>query len=442
MECCNLVHDGDSIMAALKALVELGSDGGIGKGRIWFLLDNGTKRGGNYAQVHDGDSIMAALKALVELGSDGGIGKGRIWFLLDNGTKRAMELCPDDNTIAEQIGTTREKMQSAFGRFWKTKLQAGQLGVGFHAWQMNSGVYVTVGASASMDGVTPELGYIIERGSPEADTIKAAIHSKLREEVGDKDNTTPSPSKDSPSVPQDIHSPKNYAQKELDLPAATPSPKQTEMSNSNKRKALSDKSLDDTEEGSPDNTDKVIDDTKNDISDRLLVELEKQLSKLSSMPDIRLQSFSQSILARCLARSTASNGVIKLSSVDERNHVLSNTYMKMPSCRVCNPSSTKESKKRFLGIGVAERVGGDELIGFAEDLVEAEGELGSDGGIGKGRIWFLLDNGTKRARELCPDDNTIAEQIGTTREKMQLAFGRNWKTKLQAGKLGGGFHAW
>mmetsp|Transcript_26544 Transcript_26544/g.57028 ORF Transcript_26544/g.57028 Transcript_26544/m.57028 type:complete len:131 (-) Transcript_26544:546-938(-) len=89
---------------------------------------------------------MAALKALVELGSDGGIGKGRIWFLLDNGTKRVMELCPDDNTIAEQIGTTRDKMQSAFGRFWKTKLQAGQLGVGFHAWQMNSGVYVTVGA--------------------------------------------------------------------------------------------------------------------------------------------------------------------------------------------------------------------------------------------------------------------------------------------------------
>jgi len=44
MESCNLVHDGDSIMAALKALVELGWDGGLGNGRIWFLLVDGTKR--------------------------------------------------------------------------------------------------------------------------------------------------------------------------------------------------------------------------------------------------------------------------------------------------------------------------------------------------------------------------------------------------------------
>ena len=51
--------------------------------------------------VHDGDSIMAALKALVELGCDGGIRNGCIWFLLNNGTKRVRELCPNDNTIAE-----------------------------------------------------------------------------------------------------------------------------------------------------------------------------------------------------------------------------------------------------------------------------------------------------------------------------------------------------
>ena len=59
--------------------------------------------------VHDGDSIISALKALVELGCDGGLGNGRIWFLLDNGLKRVRESCPDDNTIAEQIGTTQRK---------------------------------------------------------------------------------------------------------------------------------------------------------------------------------------------------------------------------------------------------------------------------------------------------------------------------------------------
>ena len=152
--------------------------------------------------VHDGDSIMAALKALVELGCDGGLGNGRIWFLLDNGIKRVRELFPDDNTIAKQIGTTRGEMQSAFGRNWKTKLQSGQLVSGFHAWPMNNGVYVTVGSSASMDGVTPELGFIIERGSLEADMIKAAINSKLRRDVTNKDL-----SEDSPAVPQDNESP-------------------------------------------------------------------------------------------------------------------------------------------------------------------------------------------------------------------------------------------
>ena len=66
------------------------------------------------------------------------------------------------------------------------------------------------------------------------------------------------------------------------------------MSNSNKRKTQSDTSSDDdTEEGSPDNVDKFIDDAMDDISDRLLIELEKQVSQISSMPDIRLQSFSQ-----------------------------------------------------------------------------------------------------------------------------------------------------
>ena len=147
---------------------------------------------------------------------------------------------------------------------------------------------MTIGSSDTMDGDTPELGLLVELGSPEADTIKSAIWSKLREEVDGKDNTTPSPSKDLLATELDSLS-KDSPAAELDLPAATPSPQKREMSNSNKRKAQSyTSSDDDTKEGSPDNVDKVIDDAMHDISDRLLIELDKQLSQNSSMPDIRL----------------------------------------------------------------------------------------------------------------------------------------------------------
>ena len=39
MESENLVHDEKSIAMAIDAFCQLGSDGGLGKGRIWILLE-------------------------------------------------------------------------------------------------------------------------------------------------------------------------------------------------------------------------------------------------------------------------------------------------------------------------------------------------------------------------------------------------------------------
>ena len=74
--------------------------------------------------------------------------------------------------------------------------------------------------------------------------------------------------------------------------------------------------------------------------------LEKMLAKVSSMPDIRLQSFIQSILAWCLAKS--SDNMVKISSIDNRNYVAASTYMKMPRVRACKSASSARSKIMYV----------------------------------------------------------------------------------------------
>ena len=45
-------------------------------------------------------------------------------------------------------------------------------------------------------------------------------------------------------------------------------------------------------------------------------------------------------------------------------------------------------------------------------------KLGSDGGLGEGRIWILLDPNTKRAKRDTPNNLTISELIGIDTTKM------------------------
>ena len=65
------------------------------------------------------------------------------------------------------------------------------------------------------------------------------------------------------------------------------------------------------------------------------------------MSDIRLHSFIQSILARCLAKSSDNMG--KISSIDNRNHIDTCTYMKMPQrVRACKPALSERPKRMYV----------------------------------------------------------------------------------------------
>ena len=44
MESCDFVYDEKTIIRALQVVCDLGSDGGIRKGRIWFRLDERMRR--------------------------------------------------------------------------------------------------------------------------------------------------------------------------------------------------------------------------------------------------------------------------------------------------------------------------------------------------------------------------------------------------------------
>ena len=93
--------------------------------------------------------------------------------------------------------------------------------------------------------------------------------------------------------------------------------------------------------------DYIAEDTLHHIGDTLLDGLEKMLSNMSLMPDIRLQSFIQSILARCVAKS--SDNIVKVSSIVNHNHFGTFTYMKMPRrVKVCKPASIEISKSIYV----------------------------------------------------------------------------------------------
>ena len=60
-------------------------------------------------------------------------------------------------------------------------------------------------------------------------------------------------------------------------------------------------------------------------------------------------------------------------------------------------------------------------------------KLGSDGGLGKDRIWILLDPNTKRAKRDSPDNLTVSELIGIDTTKLAYILKKKWKSMLQSG---------
>ena len=134
--------------------------------------------------VHDEKSIAMAMDAFCKLGSDGGLGKGRIWILLDANTKRAKRDSPNNLTASELIGIDITKMASILKRKWKSMFQSGVgVGKGLHPSSHQGSPWVTIGSSQTMHGDTPDNGYLLERGSDDAISIITKIHSKLRQEA-------------------------------------------------------------------------------------------------------------------------------------------------------------------------------------------------------------------------------------------------------------------
>ena len=96
--------------------------------------------------VHDEKTIIAALEAFCGLGSDGGLGKGRIWILLDKETMKAKTQCANNLSLPDVLGTDNDKFVSLYGKKWKSKFQTNHcLGVGLHTWPYKGCIWVTVG---------------------------------------------------------------------------------------------------------------------------------------------------------------------------------------------------------------------------------------------------------------------------------------------------------
>ena len=73
--------------------------------------------------VHDEKTIIAVLEAFCGIVSDGGLGKGRIWILLDNETMRAEKQCLNNLSLPNVLGTDNDKFVSLYGKKWKSKFQ-------------------------------------------------------------------------------------------------------------------------------------------------------------------------------------------------------------------------------------------------------------------------------------------------------------------------------
>ena len=187
---------------------------------------------GSEILVYDEKSIAMAMDAFCQLGSDGGLGKGRIWILLDPNTKRAKRDSPDNLTVSELIGIDTTKMISILKKKWKSMLQSGVgVGKGLHTWLHKGSPWVTIGSCEIMNGDTPENGYLLERGSDDAISIITKIDSKLRQEAN-KDRSPPSSSERTTNSSTDVDGSSSVPAANNSTPRrkkptslATPSPK-------------------------------------------------------------------------------------------------------------------------------------------------------------------------------------------------------------------------
>ena len=126
------------------------------------------------------------LLAFQKLGSDGGLGGGRIWLLVDTPHSQVHERANTIMSIHELLGfdVAKLKTQKITKRYWKKDFQDGMgigRGRGFVGHRWKDDIFITICDNRSLlkGNDTSDKGVMIHRDSCLAEKIWKSISSNL-----------------------------------------------------------------------------------------------------------------------------------------------------------------------------------------------------------------------------------------------------------------------
>jgi len=127
---------------------------------------------------------LAMLLAFRKLGSDGGLGGGRIWLLVDTKRPSGHERANTLMSIHELLGfdVAKLKTQKIIKRYWKKDFQDGMgIGRGFVGRRWKGDIFITICDNSSLlkGHDTPAKGTMIHHDSCLAEKIRKSISSNL-----------------------------------------------------------------------------------------------------------------------------------------------------------------------------------------------------------------------------------------------------------------------
>ena len=94
-------------------------------------------------------SIHDKLRLFRELGGKGGLGKGRVWLLLDKSSNKTKKSCQSHMTLPDLLNIKLSNLHLAFGKKWKgSQFTKGELSAGFYTYAWKEDVFVTVSDGA------------------------------------------------------------------------------------------------------------------------------------------------------------------------------------------------------------------------------------------------------------------------------------------------------
>ena len=185
---------------------------------------------------------LAMLLAFRKLGSDGGLGGGRIWLLVDTTRARGHERANTLMSIHELLGfdVAKLKTQKIIKRYWKKDFQDGMgIGRGFVGRRWKDDIFIMICDNSSLlkGHDTPDKGTMIHHDSCSAEKIRKSISSNISPSppvlVSQEITPTKQPEKGSTKCPkrimlQDNHNMRKVRRQvealEESIPVLPPSP--------------------------------------------------------------------------------------------------------------------------------------------------------------------------------------------------------------------------